>query len=94
MSLSRLRVRPGLLFLDAVVGILPAAAAVAADGAPWRFTVTPYLWLPSVSGNSDLTLPRLGSRASESVGLRAETSADSYLDLTLYGPGLGVGFRW
>jgi hypothetical protein len=75
MSLSRLRVRPIFVLLAMLGGALPASALAGDEGA-WRFSVTPYLWLPSMSGSSKVRLPGLRGVAN----LRADTSPNSYLD--------------
>jgi hypothetical protein len=80
MSLSRLWVRPDLLLLAVLAGALPHTAAFAADDAPWQFHAVPYLWLPAMSSNADVTVSRLRAADSGTVNLRAKTSPNSYLD--------------
>ncbi len=45
-----------------------------ADHGGWTFSITPYLWLPHVSGNARFDTPEFGVR-----GLSATVGPDSYL---------------
>ena len=52
--------RTTITVLVAVMLLTCATVAKAAEEKPddrWRFTITPYLWLPSVSASAKLTLP-------------------------------------
>jgi len=54
---------------------LPAAAAENMFDGQWRFSITPYLWLPSINGSASFASPN-GSGHS----LSADVNPDSYLD--------------
>ena len=43
----------------------------------WRFTITPYLWLPSISGSMKLTLPSGLESGSADIDSSLEFAADA-----------------
>lgn len=51
----------------------PAAAAEQVSDDQWSFTITPYLWLPNISGSLKYKLPNIDSSP------EVETDPDSYL---------------
>jgi hypothetical protein len=55
--------------------IAPASAAAQAGGDQWRFTLTPYLWLPNIDGTLKFSVPP-GAGGSPSV----EVGPNSYLE--------------
>jgi hypothetical protein len=63
--------------LSGILALAAASPAVAADDrfdGQWRFSVTPYLWLPSISGSTTFVAPNGGG-----TSISADTNADSYL---------------
>lgn len=65
-----------------VLAALPCSAAVDPFDGNWRFSVTPYVWMPNVNANLDYDLP---PRAAELLGdgaraLSAEVGPNDYLD--------------
>ncbi len=80
MSKSTARTRRGgkyAVAFAAVTACLPAMPAVAAEDpfdGNWRFSVTPYLWLPSISGSTTFVAPNGGG-----TSLSTDVNADSYL---------------
>lgn len=54
---------------------LGAQAQTAADADNWKFSVMPYLWLPSINASLNYGQPSAGGAAA-----KVETNPDSYLD--------------
>lgn len=60
-----------MLAISALIGLLFAAPARAAEDpydGNWRFTLTPYLWLPSLDGTLRFDLPNGSPNVSASAG--------------------------
>ena len=61
---------PASLFVISLL-IAPAPAVAQAGGDQWRFSVTPYLWLPSLEGNLRYGPPPAGGAAPK-ISVNAE----------------------
>ena len=70
---------PASLFVISLL-IAPAPAVAQAGGDQWRFSVTPYLWLPSLEGNLRYGPPPAGGAAPK-ISVNAEDIL-SALDFT------------
>jgi len=74
------KTRPALMAILAGLCAIPfSAMAASGSGDPWQFHVVPYLWLPAVDTNSDVTIPRLRGAESGPVRLNASSTPDDYL---------------
>jgi hypothetical protein len=83
MSKRHVRALWVVLTIATGVGVAPAAATAAdSDDGRWHFHVVPYLWLPALDANADLTLSRLSTVEGTEVGpvsLSVESNPDDYL---------------
>jgi hypothetical protein len=63
--------------LAAVAALLLALAALPARANEWRVAITPYGWLPGVTGNVSTPLPNAGSRTSALSSADVVTGIDA-----------------
>jgi hypothetical protein len=73
----RLLVVPGMVLLAAIavaIFTVPAHAQSVAPADPWKFAITPYLWLPNINGTLKYSIPP-GAEGSPEV----EAGPNNYL---------------
>lgn len=78
--------------LGALLLLAPLHANAQAGGDPWRFTLTPYLWLPNVDGTLKFSVPP-GASGSPSVGVGPNDYLEN-LDLALMLAGEARKGKW
>ena len=77
MMTRRKRIVPGMVLLTLITAAIltvSAQAQSAAPTSPWSFSITPYLWMPSINGTLNYGVPPGGG------GPSVEVAPDNYLD--------------
>ena len=68
----------------------PGAAVAQSDSDEWRFSLTPYLWLPTIEGTLSFSVPPGGGGSPPDV----RAGPTDWLDLLNTGLLIGAKFRF
>jgi hypothetical protein len=66
-----------ILMLAGLALLAPRGAAAQPDAAPWKFSLMPYLWLPSVDGRLRFGPPPVNGAPPTSASMQKRCSTTS-----------------